>query len=76
MSGACTLWLDHIGPFDWRQCCAQHDHDYAVGVVKAIADAHLERCVDAVLPGMGIVMFVGVVLFGGFWYAAAQAKRQ
>lgn len=72
---ACTLWFSSIGPWNWNACCQVHDHDYAIGTVKAIADARLEHCVDAILPGMGVVMWVGVAVFGGLWYAMARRKE-
>jgi hypothetical protein len=72
---ACTLWIEHIGPFDWRQCCVQHDADYAHQVAKAIADARLETCVNGILPFMGTVMWLGVTVLGAFWYAAVARKR-
>lgn len=71
---ACTLWFDSLGPWNWGACCRAHDWAYAVGVPKALADATLERCVDAVLPGMGVVMWLGVTLFGGIWYALARRE--
>lgn len=72
---ACTLWFDHIGPWNWNACCVQHDADYAALVPKAIADAHLEHCVDAILPGMGLVMWLGVTAFGWLWYAMAKRRH-
>ena len=73
---ACNLWIERVGPFDWKQCCDQHDLDYAHQVAKAVADARLEHCVDAILPGMGTIMWLGVALFGVFWYVAARKKHQ
>ena len=37
-----------------------------------IADEILRMCVNLVLPGMGDVMWVGVAIFGGLWYAMAK----
>lgn len=71
----CTFWFDKIGKWDWTQCCAQHDMDYALGnIPKALADQHLEQCVNNVLPFMGTIMFIGVSVFGIFWWNAARKK--
>ena len=72
---ACNLWIERIGPFDFKNCCVQHDLDYLHQIGKALADARLEHCVNAILPGMGTIMFIGVTLFGALWYAAARRKR-
>lgn len=72
---ACTLWFDRLGPWNWHQCCVQHDLDYAHHIGKALADARLEQCVEAILPGMGWIMWLGVTIFGGFWYAMIKYKR-
>lgn len=74
-NGYCTLWFDRILWWDWSMCCAQHDFDYTVGVLKALADAKLKACVNGVLNGMGNVMAWGVATFGGLWYAMARARR-
>ena len=73
---ACTLWFDSLGPWNWHNCCVKHDFDYAHQVGKALADAKLEHCVDAILPGMGVVMWLGVTVFGIFWYLRARLKKQ
>lgn len=72
---ACNLWIERLGPFDWKQCCVQHDFDYGHQVLKTIADVKLEQCVNAVLPGMGLIMWIGVTIFGGLWYVMAKRKR-
>jgi hypothetical protein len=74
-NGACTLWFSSIGPWSWEKCCETHDLDYGHQIAKAIADAKLEHCVDAILPGMGFVMWVGVTVFGGLWYALARRRK-
>lgn len=71
---ACTLWFDSLGPWNWHACCVQHDFDYVHQIGEALANVRLERCVDAVLPGMGVVMWLGVTLFGGIWYALARRE--
>ena len=71
----CTLWIDGLLWWNWGACCAQHDADYSLGVVKALADEKLRLCVNSVLAPMGDIMWLGVTLFGGFWYAEAARKR-
>lgn len=72
---ACTLWFDSLGPWNWHTCCVQHDIDYAALIGKALADARLEHCVNAVLPGMGFLMWFGVTVFGGLWYLHARMQK-
>lgn len=71
---ACNLWFDQLGPLNWHQCCVQHDIDYGMQIGKVLADAKLGACVNAVLPGMGSIMWLAVTIFGGFWYGAAAAR--
>lgn len=71
---ACTLWFDRLWQWDWSACCVAHDHAYATLVPKAVADAALAACVNGVLPGMGDVMWWGVTLFGGLFYARAVVR--
>jgi hypothetical protein len=76
---ACSLWFDSIGPWNWHQCCVLHDQLYASGIVtKMAADAALEHCVNAILPGMGAVMFLGVSTPIGwlFWWRARLRNRR
>ncbi len=65
--------------WDWSACCAVHDRDYALGIVKDVADDFLSICVNSVLPGMGDLMWVGLVVVFGWasrWlYARAQTKK-
>lgn len=72
MENACTLWFDRLLWWDWHACCVQHDQNYATLMPKEIADEILRGCVNLVLPGMGDVMWVGVAIFGGLWYAMAK----
>ena len=68
----CTLWIDGV----WRACCDAHDLAYASGVDKALADVLLRDCVSATgFPLMGWIMFLGVTLFGGFFYARHRRKN-
>lgn len=69
---ACSLWFDHFFIWNWHQCCVQHDLDYGAHIGKALADEKLAACVNAILPGMGTIMFIGVTLFGWLWYYRAK----
>lgn len=71
VSDGCTFWLNRLGPYDWRNCCVQHDWDYSHLVPKWTADAHLAHCVNAILPSMGTLMWLGVATFGCLWYLKA-----
>jgi len=73
---ACTLWFDRLLWWNWHQCCVAHDYAYAHQLPKALADAALAHCVNNILPGMGIVMWFGVTLFGAAWYALARKRSQ
>lgn len=73
----CTGWLDRLLWWDWSACCAVHDNDYAIGIVKPIADFFLQVCVNVVLPGMGDLMWWGLTFLFG-WLSAlfyARARR-
>lgn len=72
---ACTLWFEQFGPWNWSRCCVAHDLDYWLQVEKALADARLAHCVNNILPGMGSIMWLGVTIFGGLFYARAAAKH-
>jgi len=74
-NGDCTLWLDRLLWWDWSACCRVHDLDYSGLVPKDVADARLGNCVNAVLRGMGDVMWAGVTVAGGLWYARARAQK-
>lgn len=65
----CTLWPDAVGDLDWRHCCEIHDAAYLGMADKWIADLSLMDCVaQSGAPLMGLIMFVGVTIFGGLWY--------
>lgn len=72
---ACTWWIDRLLWWDWSACCRAHDWAYGVGLPQALADTYLGMCVDAVLPGMGFLMWLGVSLLGWVWYALAARRR-
>jgi LPXTG-motif cell wall-anchored protein len=64
-TGFCTLWWDGV----WAQCCEVHDIAYAAGVDKFQADLGLGICVAQTGHfWMGVVMFLGVSIFGYFFY--------
>lgn len=65
----CTGWFDG----NWGHCCAMHDVAYTMQLDKLKADIDLWRCVaEAAGPIMASIMFVGVLLFGGFAYKNAK----
>jgi len=76
----CSWWFNRWpGGRDWRHCCAAHDRDYDRfelaydrAAFRLMADQELRDCVNAVLPGMGAIMYVGVRLFGAL---AMRARR-
>jgi hypothetical protein len=68
----CTLWPDGV----WSHCCQAHDRAYAIGVNKLDADVALAQCVAATgNDDMGIIMLLGVLIFGGIPYLIAQWRR-
>lgn len=68
----CTLWWEG----SWAQCCKAHDLAYGRGVDRGLADAALEQCVAATgNPGMALIMFVGVTIFGGVAMGWLRLKR-
>ena len=72
----CTLWLDRLLWWDRSQCCAAHDADYSLGMVKPVADYFLQACANHILPGLGDVMWFGLVVLGRLisaWFYAAPA---
>lgn len=65
----CTNWPDGW----WRHCCAIHDVAYTLGLDRAQADADLAACVAREswlgLAGViGLIMWIGVRVFGGRYY--------
>jgi hypothetical protein len=64
-AGHCTGWFDQLLAWDWSACCLAHDQDYAIGIVKPIADYFLRTCANASLRGMGEVMWFGIAIVGG-----------
>jgi hypothetical protein len=75
----CTLWFDGVGSLSWRACCDAHDVAYSAGgswVEKLQADWALATCVNDVLPGMGLVMLVGVLIGGPLFFVWRSRKRR
>lgn len=69
----CTLWFDGV----WRHCCDIHDAAYVAGGDKLAADWHLLSCVAETGNGpIAIVMFLGVTIFGWFWWLKARIVRK
>lgn len=71
----CTLWPDRLFGWDWHACCEIHDRSYEIGIPQSIADSALRECVNAVLPVMGDIMWLGVTIFGCIFYLMAQRRR-
>ena len=68
----CTGWFEGT----WAHCCKKHDDAYAASVDRLLADEALRACVDAAgHPVMALVMFVGVYVFGRFFYGVPQNKN-
>lgn len=69
----CTGFFDGV----WRHCCDIHDIDYTLGVDKLFADLKLAACVaDTGNPVIAIVMFLGVSIFGGFFYFRHRRRNK
>jgi lysozyme len=61
---------------NWRTCCDVHDLSYAVQLPKAVADASLAQCVaDHGHSFIAVIMWVGVTVFGGWFYARARRRE-
>ena len=62
----CTFWLDGWPTWlggagdEWLPCCQAHD----LAPMNAHSAYELGACVASVSPWMGLVMMVGVLLFG------------
>lgn len=70
-SDGCTLWFQG----NWRHCCEIHDAEYFEGFDKLQSDLNLMSCVaDAGWPLMGLIMFIGVSIFGWFFYPRNKTK--
>jgi len=65
----CTLWFEG----NWKHCCMAHDWSYSLQTGRMEADIQLLKCVaQAGHPLMGLIMFVGVCLFGWCYYYRKQ----
>lgn len=67
----CDDWLDGWFGHSWKLCCDAHDIAYTKGgdlVQKILADVDLGVCVFKISPVNGILMFIGVSIFGGLFY--------
>lgn len=62
-SDGCTGWFDSLFGYNWRHCCEAHD--------AGSSHWELAQCVINVTPAwldwMGVLMFVGVVVFLPFY---------
>lgn len=66
----------------WGYCCEAHDAAYLAQIGKELADSQLFQCVVASSPTLtalsaviGSIMFVGVTVFGGRYYKAADKSK-
>jgi hypothetical protein len=78
LGNGCDFWPEGLFGLDWTRCCDLHDFQYTAGgnlLDKFAADAALRACVDQVLPGMGVVMFVGVSLGGWLFFRWRRRAR-
>ena len=79
MRNYCTLWPEGW----WGDCCKQHDLDYLNQVSRELADTKLFQCVVESSPSLisdqsliisttsliiASLMYIGVRLFGGYFY--------
>lgn len=73
----CTSFLEGW----WANCCEIHDSEYAMQIGKALADSNLLHCVAtsgtdpltvALSAIAGVIMFIGVRLFGSRFYKGAK----
>jgi len=65
----------------WQQCCLDHDKAYELGSDKLLGDWDLFVCVadsspNPLVAGVGVLMFIAVSVFGGFWYSKAKRDRE
>ncbi len=63
-SDVCSRWPDG----NWGSCCMEHDIKYWCGGdagERSAADQEIRACVNAIKPGMGSVMFLGIRTGGG-----------
>jgi hypothetical protein len=62
-SDGCSFWPDDFLKHSWKDYCIKHDIYYWLGGTeedKLKADIELRDNVNAVLPGMGDVLYAGV----------------
>ena len=72
----CTLWFDGWGDTSWRHCCDVHDLAYEAGLAKVPADLELALCVAQTgNAAMGLVMLVGVTVFGWLFFRGRKRGR-
>lgn len=72
----CTLFPEGW----WAHCCEAHDAAYAAQIGQMTADTTLLQCVAASGDGLlapvsvavGVVMFLGVTVFGWRYYRKAK----
>lgn len=73
----CDDWLDGWFGHSWKLCCDAHDIAYTKGgdlFQKLQADWDLAVCVFKISPTNGILMFIGVLIFGTLFYRFDSLK--
>ena len=69
---SCTLFPD----LSWKNCCKQHDVDYERQVVsRKEADKKLFICVKSKCKIVAPIMYIGVRVFGWYFWNKAKEKR-
>ncbi len=64
-------WLGGTGQ-EWLPCCQAHD--LAPMTLQSAAD--LGACVAKVSPWMGLIMMIGVAVFGPIYLATRRLKKR
>lgn len=66
-SDGCTLWPDSVLGIDWQDSCIKHDISYWLGGgedERLIADKKLRDEINAIIPGIGNIVYLGVRIGG------------
>ena len=76
----CTGWFDHLGKCDWGHVCAKHDMLYMTPFGKDYtrykADVVLLSGIWDICKPMAVIMFIGVRLFGWYFWEKYKEKRE
>lgn len=75
----CTLWFDGLFGKSWADACQLHDDRYMTvmgkGMTRKECDLELKRNVAKTCKPMSYVMYVGVRLFGWYYWNKFKNKR-